>query len=512
MFEILMIDQRPPKSRRFDSVPAALESRGQLSFRFERSESLAGGLDRLASGSFDAILLGTDCVDSRAVEMVSHLRANFRDIPVFVLAAADPGAATDEALRAGAQDCILSDELEPRLLRRVLHSGIERKRMEAAILAAGEKFATLLRTSPDSVTITTWTEGRFVEFNDAFLRLSGYSREEAAGKTSLDLGMWVSRAKRMKMLALLRSSGRLHDFEVPLRTKSGEVRECMTSAELAQLSGVDCILAVTRDITENKRLRKQARHAHRSEALGRLAGGLVHDLNNWLTVIVGHCELALSKTSPSDPLRSNIVHIKSAVASAESLIERLLAIGDEKDEPPQIIDLNLAAARVGKMLRRVLRENIDVIVRLDPLPRLVKVVSAQLEHALLNLALNARDAMPDGGKLIFETSSFEIESRDALLFPGAPAGSYALLTVTDTGSGMDAQTLGHVFDAFFTTKPPGRGTGLGLCTVQDFVRQSGGFIRAQSELGKGATFRLAFPLPGELSLWNSQAVVARPAC
>ncbi len=512
MFELLIIDQLPRKSPRLDSVRSALESRGQLSFRFERSESLANGLHRLAAAPFDAILLGTERIDTRAVEAVRQLRANVPDTPIFLLAATDPNGAADQVLRAGAQDCLLLRELDVRLLRRSLQFGIERKRMETALLNASEKFAALLRASADSVAITTWSEGRFIEFNDAFCRLSGYSREEAVGKTSLELGLWVSRAGRIKMLARLRAYGHLHELEMPFRTKSGEVRECRTTAELINLAGVNCILAVTRDVTESKRLHKLAKHAHRSEALGTLAGGLVHDLNNWLTVILGHCELVLAKVSPGDPMRSNIAHIKSAVASAESLTERLLALGSARGKVPQMIDLNLTVARVGKMLRRVLRENIDVIVRLDCIPKLVKVPPAQMEHALLNLALNARDAMPDGGKLVLETSALQIDGTNAALYPGTRRGTYSLLTVSDTGSGMDANTLAHVFDEFFTTKPPGRGTGLGLCSVQEFVRQSGGFIRAKSEPGAGAAFHIVFPAPDEPADASASASLAYSRC
>ncbi|MGH9715941.1 MAG: ATP-binding protein [Candidatus Acidiferrales bacterium] len=504
MLEILMIENRSPKRSRLKTIRAALGGPEQLSFRLEPAASLAAGLDKFTADSYDAILLGTDRVDSRAMGTVSQLRANFPGIPIFILAGADPDGASEQALRAGAQDCLLLDELEPHILRRILQPGIQRKRMETALDAAGDKFTALLRASSDSVTVTTWTEGRFVELNDAFLHLSGYSRDEVAGKSSLDLNLWVNRADRIKILACLRAHGCVHEFETPFRAKSGDVRECLVSAEFINLSGADCILAVVRDTTENRRLKKQAKHAFRNDALGRLAGGVVHDLNNWLTVILGHCEIVLGKISPGDPMRGNIGHIKSAVASAESLIERLLAVGGEMDKAPQIIDLNLTVARVGKMLRRVLGENIEVNVRLDALPKLVKVFPAQMEHALLNLALNARDAMPHGGKLIFETSSLDIDELNSPILSGMPIGGYALLTVSDTGTGMDAKTLAHVFDQLFTTKPPGRGTGLGLCTVQDFVRESGGFIRAQSEPGKGTAFRLAFPVPSESSVPRSE--------
>jgi len=495
MFKLLKIDQTPRTSPRFGSVRSGPDSWGQLSFPFEGCESVGSGLKLPDGSSADAILLETDCADTGAVETVQQLCAKFPEVPIYLLAAGDINVNAEQGLRAGAQGLLLLSERDPVLLRGALESGIERKRTETALAAASEKFAALLRASSDAVTITTWPEGRLVEFNDAFLRLSGYSREEAVGKTSLDLGLWVNRANRVEMLARLRGDRRLHEFEVQFRAKWGEIREFSTSAELINLAGVNCILAITRDVTESKRLHQLAKQAHRSEALGRLASGLAHDLNNWLTVILGHCELAVGKMSRGDAVRGHIVHIKSAVASAESLTERLLAIGSERGKAPQVIDLNLTVARVGKMLRRVLRENIEVIVRVHPAPQLVRVVPAQMDHALLNLALNARDAMPEGGELIIETSTAEMDEGDAALYGAMPTGRYALLTVTDTGAGMDADTLAHAFDEFFTTKPAGRGTGLGLSSVHEFVRKNGGFIRAESEPGKGTSFRVAFPSP-----------------
>lgn len=512
MLKILMIEEHKGSSSCFEAVEKALSACSPPAFQLLRSGSQASWMDQLTSASFDAILFSIDRAESRSLRRVTQMRTPLGDLPIFVLAREDREGGAERALRAGAQDYLVMDELDPRFLRRVLLYGVERKKMEIALLSAEMKFFTAFRASLDSMAITTEAEGRFLEFNDGFPRLSGYTRDEALGKTSRDLGIWVDPDGRSNMLERLRTHGRMHECEMEFRTKSGELRECLFSAERIKFGGVSCILTISRDITDSKRLQQQHKHPHLAETLGRLAGGLVHDLNNWLTVMLGHCELALAKMSPGDPMRTNIVQIKNAVGSAESLAGQLLALGREKDKAAQVIDLNLAVARIAKVLRRVLGEKIDLVVRLDACPRLVKVFPAQMEQALLNLGLNARDAMPNGGRLTVETSAIKIDERNEMLHLGVAHGSCALLTVSDTGFGMNAETLAHVFDPFFTTKLPGGGTGLGLCTVQDFVRQSGGFIRVHSEPGEGATFRLGFPDLGEGDIGlTGETSAARPA-
>ncbi|MGH9740687.1 MAG: ATP-binding protein [Candidatus Acidiferrales bacterium] len=450
-------------------------------------------MDWPTASSFDAIVIALDYVDARSLTNVSRLHAQYRNIPIIVFGGKSDEASAEQALRAGAQDYLLLEELQPKLLRRALLYAIERKRMEVALRSAEANFSKAIHASLDSITITTLADGRFLEINEGFLRFSGYSRDEAIGKTSLAIGTWVDPADRSRMLTRLRSHGRVHGCEVLFRMKHGEVRQCLFSAELIKLGGTDCVLAIARDVTESKQLQKHSQRARRTEMLGKLAGGLVHDFNNWLTVMLGHCDLILGKISPSDPITSNISQIKSAIASAESLVTQLLSIGREGHSKPQVIDLNLTVASIGKMLQRVLRSNVELIVRLDPLPKLVKVFPLQVEQALLNLALNSRDAMPNGGALVVETTALEVDARNAALHPGVSPGRYVMLTVSDTGIGMDAETLAHIFDPFFSTKTPGNGTGLGLSTVHDFARQSGGFVRVHSERNQGATFRLGFP-------------------
>jgi two-component system cell cycle sensor histidine kinase/response regulator CckA len=493
MVKLLMIEEHVKESSCFEEVKNALVVSPPPTFRLVRSSLCAADVEQVAAESVGAILLAIEHVDSRSLRYATRLCARFQELPIFVLARADRHAAAERVLRAGAQDYLVMDELEPRLLHRALMYGVERKKMDIALLSAEAKFSKAVRASLDAVAITTESEGRFLEFNEGFVRLLGHRHDEALGKTTNDLGIWVDPEGRSKLLERLRDHGRVHECEMPFRTKSGELRECLFSAELVIFGGVNCILTIARDITESKRLQQKSKQSHSGETLGRLAGGLVHDLNNWLTVMLGHCELVLAKMSPADPMRTNIIQIKSAVGSAESLAAQLLALGRERDKAPQFIDLNLAVARIAKMLRRVLNENIDLVVRVDAFPKLVKVFPGQMEQALLNLALNARDAMPNGGKLTVETSGLTVSDQNAMLHPGVAPGDYVILTVSDTGTGMDAETLGHVFDPFFTTKLPGGGTGLGLCTVQDFVRHSGGFIRVQSEPGRGASFRLGFP-------------------
>jgi PAS domain S-box-containing protein len=494
MFKILTIeDGARSASSWVQEWEARLASCSNPSIHLHHARSLDEGMERLAAAPFDGVLLALDSVAGRSLGALRRLHARFGDLPIIVLARKPAEDGAELALRAGAQDYLLADDSEPKLVWRALRYGIERKKMEVALRSAETNFSKAVRASLDYITITTLAEGRFLEANDGFLRSTGYSREEVIGKTSLEIATWVDPADRARMLTRLRSHGRVHECEVQFRMKHGEVRECLFSAELIDLGGTDCVLAIARDVTESKRLQKQSEDARRTETLGRLASGLAHDFNNWLTVMLGHCDLVLAKISPSDPVAGNIGHIKSAIASAESLVAQLLSIGREKNHKPQVIDLNLTVARVGKILRRVFHNNLDFIVRLDALPRLVKVYPVQLEQALLNLALNARDAMPGGGTLVIESGGLELGDESAATCPGVAPGSYSMLTVTDTGVGMDAHTAAHIFDPFFSTKEPGKGTGLGLYTVHDFVRQSGGFIIVQSEPNRGTTFRIGFP-------------------
>ncbi len=249
---------------------------------------------------------------------------------------------------------------------------------------------------------------------------------------------------------------------------------------------------ITRDVTERVHLEEQLRNAQQLEAIGRLAGGVAHDFNNILSVIMGHGELLLAASAGDERARNGLEQIRRAADRAASLTQQLLAFSRKQVLQPKVLDMNEAVADVQKMLSRVIGEDIELLASLHPSLLAVKVDPGQMEQVLMNLAVNARDAMPQGGTLRMETSNLKVSAEMARDLELA-AGRYVMLRVSDSGLGMDASTMSHIFEPFFTTKPMGKGTGLGLATVYGIVKQSGGSIQVKSEVGQGTTFCTYFP-------------------
>jgi PAS domain S-box-containing protein len=258
------------------------------------------------------------------------------------------------------------------------------------------------------------------------------------------------------------------------------------------------VLAVSIDVTERRHLQAQLTQAQKMEAIGQLAGGVAHDFNNLLTAILGYGNLILEKLD--DPsLRSDVLEILRAGESAAALTRQLLAFSSRQVMQPSLVSLNEVVASIEKMLRRLIGENIDVVVTPHSVVDAVQVDSAQVEQVIVNLAVNARDAMPDGGRLTIETSMVDLDDAYCREHASVTPGRHVVLSVSDTGSGMDPETQARLFEPFFTTKTQGKGTGLGLATVYGIVKQSGGHIYVYSELGRGTTFKLYLPSVGEAS-------------
>ena len=362
---------------------------------------------------------------------------------------------------------------------------------------AEERFYKAFNANPEPMTIATMSNGLYIDVNESFLRITGYRREEVIGHTSLDLNFWERPEDRTKFIDTLTNQGSVRDLEVIFLTKSGEQRIGMILAEIIEIDGQTCVLAIVKDFTDQKGLEKQLRQSQKMEAIGQLSGGIAHDFNNLLSVIIGYSEMIEESLPPNDPLQKKCEQIKKAGQSAASLTRQLLAFSRQQVLEPKILDLNAIVRNVEKMLRRLIGEDIDFSTSLEPALANIKADQGQIEQVIVNLVVNARDAMPQGGRLRIETTNVHLDDDYARRHTPQQAGPYVSLTVSDTGIGMDAETQAHIFEPFFTTKEVGKGTGLGLSTVYGVVRQSGGHIWVYSELGHGTTFKIYLPLTGQ---------------
>jgi two-component system, cell cycle sensor histidine kinase and response regulator CckA len=390
---------------------------------------------------------------------------------------------------------VVRDEKTNRLVRLVgtAQDITERKKAE-------ERFYKAFNANPEPMTIANLSEGRYIDVNESFLRVTGYQREEIIGRTSLQLQFWKAPEDRARLVEILLKQGAIRDLEITFLTKSGEERTALDSAEIVEFDGEKCIIAIFKDITERKSLEKQLRQAQKMEAIGQLSGGIAHDFNNLLGVIIGYSEILEERLAAGDSMLKSVQEIKKAGKRAASLTRQLLAFSRQQVLEPKILALNTVVINVERMLGRLIGENIDLETALERDLGNIKADQGQIEQVIMNLAVNARDAMPRGGRLTILTANVELDEDYARSHPPQPTGRYVLLSVSDTGIGMDAATQAHIFEPFFTTKEQGKGTGLGLSTVYGVIRQSGGHIWVYSEPGLGTTFKIYLPRTDEAAL------------
>ncbi|MFO7567885.1 MAG: PAS domain S-box protein [Enhygromyxa sp.] len=371
-----------------------------------------------------------------------------------------------------------------------------RREVEEALRESEARYRHLYLHSP-AMMHSIDSEGRIVDVNDAWLERMGYAREEVVGRRSVELLTPQSRERAVnEVLPVFFRTGVVKDIAYQFVCKDGEILDILLSAVAQQGPGgsFDRSLAVLVDVTERKRAQEalrrseeQLRQAQKLEAIGRLAGGVAHDFNNLLVVMLGNAELLLAKLDEPE-LREYAEEIALAGERAAGLTRQILTFSRRQLVQARIVDLNELIRDTEGLLCRLIGEDIELVLGLEPSLGQVCIDPSQAAQVLMNLVVNASDAMPRGGRLVIGTANASAELGGV----GEPAG-HVLLTVSDTGVGMDSETQARLFEPFFTTKEPGRGTGLGLATVYGIVSQAGGFITVDSEPGRGSSFRVFLP-------------------
>jgi PAS domain S-box-containing protein len=370
------------------------------------------------------------------------------------------------------------------------HDITDRKRAQAELT----RLAAAVQQTADSILITD-PAGNIEYVNPAFERITGYSNEEALGHNPRILKSGKNSPATYADLWQTIKRGDVWEGQLVNKRKDGTLfSERATISAVRDESGkIKHFVAVKKDVTHEIQLEDQLRQSQKMEAIGQLAGGVAHDFNNLLTAINGYSSLALQRIAVDSPIKSYLEEIKKAGDRAANLTRQLLAFGRKQILQPVPINLNDIVTDMNKMLRRLIGEDIVLNAKLDPNLKTIKADSGQIEQVLVNLVVNARDAMPSGGNLTIETASIELDSEYAGKRVGVVPGRYVMLAVSDTGIGMNEATRARIFDPFFTTKDKGKGTGLGLSTVYGIVKQSGGNIWVYSEEGRGTTFKVYLP-------------------
>ena len=383
---------------------------------------------------------------------------------------------------------------EPEKLVIVNRDITERKLSLEALRLADADFRSVVEDAPYGIYRTN-SEGKLFRVNPALQKILGYDDSAELLKANLELQIFRSAMEYRRLFELLNRVDDFKDVEAEWKRKDGTPITVLCSGRrIARSDGQPVYFEMfVEDITEKRILERQLRMTGKMEAVGRLSGGIAHDFNNLLGVIIGYSQVLKRALGPESPLTEHAIEIEKAGDRAAALTRQLLAFSRQQILTPTVLNLNDLVVDMQKMLPRLIREDIAVSAALDPELYSVRADRNQIEQVILNLAVNARDAMPEGGRLRIDTKNVRLDELYARSHPGAKPGEYACLSVTDSGTGIDSETIAHIFEPFFTTKELGKGTGLGLATVYGIVKQSGGYVWVDSEPGKGAVFQVFLP-------------------
>jgi len=402
---------------------------------------------------------------------------------------------------------IRNEKGEPEKLVIVNRDITERKKAQEALSRSEASFRSLVEGAPHGIYRATMT-GQFLEVNPALQRMLGYESAQELFKADLATQIFRHTADFQRMNELLAESKVMKDSEMEWKRPNGEpiVVRCSGHRVDGKDGGPGYFEVFAEDVTEKRTLERQLRMAQKMEAIGRLSGGIAHDFNNLLGVIIGYSGVLKKSLDKSQPNYEYATEIEKAGQRAASLTRQLLAFSRQQVLTPSVLSLNSLVSDMEKMLPRLLGEDINVSLSLDSELGNVKADQSQIEQVIMNLAVNARDAMPSGGDLHIQTANIEMDNAFTRDHPGSKAGSYVMLAIADSGTGMSPETIAHIFEPFFTTKGVGEGTGLGLATVYGVVKQSNGYIWVDSAPGKGSTFQIYLPR----NLDTEQVSAAKP--
>lgn len=394
-----------------------------------------------------------------------------------------------------------------------IHRDITESKLATAALQESEKVYRDLFNNTQVAMFRTRLDGsEILNANEKFLELFGWNREEIIGGPSVV--HWADPAQRDEMVRRLKAEGRVVDFECKMLNKQAELRDCIVSLSLYReeailIGSIMDVTGLNRAKRERDALQEQLNQAQRLESVGRLAGGVAHDFNNMLGVILGHAELAMQQLDPEDSLLAALTEIRKAAARSADLTKQLLAFARRQTIAPRVLDLNETVEGTLNMLRRLIGEDIALAWLPAPSAQSVRVDPSQIDQLLTNLCVNARDAISGIGNITIETGAACFDDEYCTVHSGFIPGEFVMLAVSDDGLGMDRETLGKIFEPFYTTKGVGEGTGLGLSTVYGIVKQNNGFINVYSEPGQGTTFKIYLPRAESENSENSPAPPAR---
>ena len=504
---VLMVEDSPTDAK---LVVQELQRTG-CPVEFERVETAKEMRAALERKEWDVVTSDWSMPKFTAPAALAILKEKGLDLPFIIVSGTIGEDKAVEAMRAGAHDYVLKDKLGrltpavEREMRECNERGA-RRRAEAALRESETRFRRLSESGIIGIVISDM-QGNIREANDTYMRMVGYSRDEllrgALRWSDLTPPEFQHLAERAA--GQLQASGAATPWETETLRKDGARVPILVGVAILEYPNAIAFIADLSDRrkAESGRMRaekalrqteEQLRHSQKMEAVGRLAGGVAHDFNNILSVILSYADLLLGELKPGEPIREDIVEIRKAGNRAADLTRQLLMFSRQQVVEPRVLDLNSVLAGMEKMLRRLVGEDIELVSIPAASLGKVKVDVGSIEQVIMNLAVNARDAMPVGGQLTIETANTTLDEAYAKDHLGVKPGPHVLLAVSDTGTGMDRATQARIFEPFFTTKEVGKGTGLGLSTVFGIIQQNGGSVWVYSEPGKGTSFKVYLPI------------------